>query len=82
MRIEKATKQWCVVGTHLARRLSNQVEERLMLYYALMFVVVAIVAGVLGFGGIAGAATDIARVLFFVFLVLLLVSLFAGRAIL
>ncbi|HTY54887.1 MAG TPA: DUF1328 domain-containing protein [Candidatus Binataceae bacterium] len=49
-----------------------------MLSWALTFLVIAIIAGVLGFGGIAGAATDIARVLFFVFLVLFLVGLVLG----
>ena len=53
-----------------------------MLYWALVFFIVAIIAGILGFGVIAGAATDVARVLFFVFLVLLVVSLIAGRALL
>jgi uncharacterized membrane protein YtjA (UPF0391 family) len=38
------------------------------------------VAGVLGFGGIAGTAEGIARVLFFVFIVLFLVGLLMGRA--
>jgi uncharacterized membrane protein YtjA (UPF0391 family) len=33
--------------------------------------IVAIVAGVLGFGGVAGTATDMARILFVVFLILL-----------
>ena len=45
-----------------------------MLSWALTFLVVAIIAAVFGFTGIAGAATDIARTLFFVFLVLLVVS--------
>ena len=45
-----------------------------MLNWALTFLVVAIIAAVFGFTGIAGAATDIARTLFFVFLVLLVVS--------
>ena len=40
-----------------------------MLRWALIFLVVALVAGVLGFGGIAGASMGIAQVLFFVFLV-------------
>jgi uncharacterized membrane protein YtjA (UPF0391 family) len=53
-----------------------------MLYWALVFFIVAIIAGILGFGVIAGAAADVARVLFFVFLVLLVVSLIAGRALL
>jgi uncharacterized membrane protein YtjA (UPF0391 family) len=46
-----------------------------MLYWALVFLLVAIVAGALGFGGIAGAAGGIAHIIFYVFLVLLLVSL-------
>lgn len=45
-----------------------------MLNWALTFFIVAIIAAVFGFTGIAGAATDIARTLFFVFLVLLVVS--------
>jgi len=39
----------------------------------------AIIAGVFGFGGIAAAATDIARLLFVVFLVLFVIALFLGR---
>ncbi|MCD2177947.1 DUF1328 domain-containing protein [Rhizobium sp. C1] len=49
-----------------------------MLYYALMFLVVAIIAGALGFGGIAGASVGIAKILFFVFLILFLASLIFG----
>jgi uncharacterized membrane protein YtjA (UPF0391 family) len=45
-----------------------------MLRWALTFFVVAIIAAIFGFTGIAGAATDIARTLFFVFLVLLVIS--------
>ena len=41
-----------------------------MLYWALVFFVVAIVAAVFGFGGIASASAGIAQILFFVFLVL------------
>jgi uncharacterized membrane protein YtjA (UPF0391 family) len=46
-----------------------------MLRWILLFLVVALVAGLLGFTGIAGAATDIARTLFFVFLILLGITL-------
>ena len=46
-----------------------------MLYWALVFLVVAIVAGLLGFGAVAFAAAGIAKLLFFLFLVLFLVSL-------
>lgn len=49
-----------------------------MLYYALTFLIVALIAAALGFGGIAGAATGIAKILFFVFIVLFLVSLVMG----
>jgi len=52
---------------------------RIMLRYALIFLIVAIVAGVLGLGVVAGTAAWIARVLFIVFIVLFLVSLAAGR---
>ena len=49
--------------------------EATMLYWALVFLIVALVAAALGFGGIAGASAGIAKILFFIFLVLLLVSL-------
>lgn len=46
-----------------------------MLYYALVFLVVALIAAVLGFGGIASASAGIAQVLFFIFIVLFAVTL-------
>jgi uncharacterized membrane protein YtjA (UPF0391 family) len=46
-----------------------------MLYYALVFFLIALFAGVLGFGGIAIAAAGIAKILFYVFLFLFLLSL-------
>jgi len=46
-----------------------------MLYYALVFLLIALVAGALGFGLVAFAAAGIAKILFLVFLVLFLVSL-------
>ncbi len=49
-----------------------------MLYWALVFLVVAIIAGALGFGGIAGTSAGIAQILFFVFLAFLAISLLAG----
>lgn len=51
-----------------------------MLGWALAFFIVALFAGALGFGGIAGAATGIAKILFFVFLVVFAVSLAMGLA--
>jgi uncharacterized membrane protein YtjA (UPF0391 family) len=52
--------------------------ERIMLRWALTFLIVAIVAAAFGFGGIAASAVGIARILFFIFIVLFLVSLLAG----
>jgi uncharacterized membrane protein YtjA (UPF0391 family) len=49
-----------------------------MLYWALMFFVFALVAALFGFGGIAVAAAGIAKILFFIFVVLFLASLLAG----
>jgi uncharacterized membrane protein YtjA (UPF0391 family) len=46
-----------------------------MLYYALVFLLIAILAAVFGFGGIALASAGIAKILFFVFIVLFVVSL-------
>ena len=55
--------------------------DRVMLYYALVFLLISVVAAALGFGGIAGTAAEFARILFVVFLVLFVVSLVAGRLI-
>ena len=49
-----------------------------MLYWALMFLIIAIIGGVLGFGGIAFAAAGIAKILFFIFLVVFAVMLLSG----
>jgi len=49
-----------------------------LLYYAIVFLVVALVAAFLGFGGVAGVAMDGARILFWVAIVLFVVSLIAG----
>jgi len=45
---------------------------------AVVFLVIALIAALFGFGGIYAAATDIARILFFLFLVLFVVSLLFG----
>lgn len=50
-----------------------------MLYYSLIFLLVAILAGALGFWAIAGVAGMIAKVCFFIFLVLFIASLFMHR---
>jgi uncharacterized membrane protein YtjA (UPF0391 family) len=63
--------------------LTTSLEERDMgnlLYWAVVFLVVAIIAGVLGFGGVAGAATQGASLLFWIAVILFVVSLVAGLA--
>lgn len=50
----------------------------MLLRWALIFLVVALIAAVLGFGGIAGGAADFARVLFYLFLAVFVVSLIMG----
>lgn len=49
-----------------------------MLYWTLIFLVLALLAGAMGFGGVASAAAGIAQVLFFVFMALLVWSLVTG----
>ena len=49
-----------------------------LLHYAVVFLVVALVAAFLGFGGVAGTAMEGARILFWVAIVLFGVSLVAG----
>jgi uncharacterized membrane protein YtjA (UPF0391 family) len=50
-----------------------------MLHWSLVFLVIALIAAVLGFGGLAGTAVGIAKILFFVFLVIWLVAFIFGR---
>ena len=49
-----------------------------MLQWALTFLVLALIAAGFGFGGIAAGFATIGKVLFFVFLVLFIVSLLTG----
>jgi len=49
-----------------------------LLHYALVFLVVALVAAAVGFGGVAGIVMEAARLLFWVFIILFVVSLVAG----
>jgi uncharacterized membrane protein YtjA (UPF0391 family) len=51
-----------------------------MLSWVVTFLVVALIAGILGFGGVAGASIEIAKIIFFVALLLFLVSAVVGLA--
>jgi uncharacterized membrane protein YtjA (UPF0391 family) len=61
----------------LTTRGANLQGEFGMLYWALVFLLIAILAGAVGFGGVAVAFAGLAKIVFFVFLVLLVVSLVA-----
>jgi len=47
-----------------------------MLYWAVVFFIIALISGIFGFGGIAAASAGIAQILFFVFLVGFVISIF------
>jgi len=49
-----------------------------LLKWALVFLVISIIAGVLGFTGISQGSADIARVLFFIFLAICVVLFILG----
>ena len=51
-----------------------------MLRWAVIFFVLALVAGVLGFGGVATASVGIAKILFYLFVIIFLLSLVMGLA--
>jgi uncharacterized membrane protein YtjA (UPF0391 family) len=50
-----------------------------MLNWAIGFIVIALIAAVLGFGGIAGDAAALAKICFFIFLILAVGSFIFGR---
>jgi uncharacterized membrane protein YtjA (UPF0391 family) len=67
-----------------AKRLAIELQDfvtgdKSMLHWSLVFLVIAIIAAILGFGGIAGTAVGIAKILFFVFLVIWLIAFIGGR---
>jgi uncharacterized membrane protein YtjA (UPF0391 family) len=54
-----------------------------MLGWALTFLIIALIAGVLGFGGVAAVSVEIAKVIFFIaialFVIMLVANLMSGR---
>ncbi len=51
-----------------------------MLNWAVIFFVIALVTAILGFSSVAAASAGIAKILFFLFLILFVISLVAGLA--
>ena len=54
-------------------------EQIIMLRWALIFLVIAIIAEIFGFSGAAGEAAWIAHVLFVIAIIFLIISFFTGR---
>lgn len=50
-----------------------------LLRWTVIFLVLALLAGVLGFGGLAGSFAYIGKILFFIFVILLIASFIFGR---
>jgi uncharacterized membrane protein YtjA (UPF0391 family) len=76
--------RWCAIGTkratgHLIRGKGTRIMT--LLKWALIFLVVSIIAGIFGFTGISAASADIARILFYLFVVIFLVLLILGLTI-
>jgi uncharacterized membrane protein YtjA (UPF0391 family) len=69
-------------GCHAALISKQKVKNRgrVMLSWVVTFLIIALIAGVLGFGGIAGASIEIAKIIFFIAVVLFLVSAVIGLA--
>lgn len=51
-----------------------------LLRWALLFLVIAVIAAIFGFGNVAAGATEIAKVLFYIFLAICVILLIAGAA--
>lgn len=64
---------------HFTRHNHFSLLEIAMLGWAITFLIIALIAGVLGFGVVAGTAASIAKILFVVFLVLFVIGLVMGR---
>jgi uncharacterized membrane protein YtjA (UPF0391 family) len=54
--------------------------ELVMLSWVVTFLIIALIAGILGFGGIAGVSIEIAKAIFFIAVVLFIVSAVVGLA--
>jgi uncharacterized membrane protein YtjA (UPF0391 family) len=62
------------------RTRKSKTEDLTMLSWVVTFLVIALIAGILGFGGVAGASIEIAKTIFFIAVVLFLVSAVIGLA--
>ena len=70
--------RFAAMQTALPKKSKANSEEIVMLHYAVVFLVIALIAAVFGFGGIAAGAVGIAKILFFVFVIMAIVSFAAS----
>lgn len=68
----------CLVAGALTAFVRDKKEGFIMLRYAIVFFIIALIAALFGFTGIAAGAVEIAKILFFVFVLLAVVSLVMG----
>ena len=54
--------------------------ELVMLSWVVTFLIIALIAGILGFGGIAGVSIEVAKAIFFIAVVLFIISAVVGLA--
>jgi uncharacterized membrane protein YtjA (UPF0391 family) len=76
--VDEAGRQWRGLRCRLLGSWSGW-QETPMLKWALIFLVIALVAGMLGFFVLGTTAALIAKVLFVIFLILFIVGLITGR---
>jgi uncharacterized membrane protein YtjA (UPF0391 family) len=57
-----------------------KIAELVMLSWVVTFLIIALIAGILGFGGVAGASIEIAKAIFFIAVVLFIISAVVGLA--
>jgi uncharacterized membrane protein YtjA (UPF0391 family) len=78
-----AARNLCFRGGLVRQRRGANVRHTIqevltMLGWVVTFLVIALIAGILGFGGIAGASVEIAKIIFFIAVVLFLISAVLG----
>ncbi|MGY3488641.1 uncharacterized membrane protein YtjA (UPF0391 family) [Bradyrhizobium sp. USDA 4011] len=75
-------RRWATPAPGIEQGIEQGHEARglIMLSWVVTFLVIALIAGVLGFGGIAGASIEIAKAVFFIAIILFLVSAVVGLA--
>lgn len=65
-------------STSAERAVARELPMGNLLYWAVVLLIIALVAAAFGFGGIAGTASSLATTLFYIFIVLFVVALILG----